>query len=166
MRSLAAARSMDAVDDESPAVALAREIRVWNQRTTRALINAWFALSVAFVACARRLSYASLPLGVLGIAASALYAFPSVRGRSGAIGAMVTLKVMSACCASADATCAVVTAVVLAARASARAAGVGALAVTCVMYAAHGAVSVCVYARAKEVCDVITSRDRVENDAR
>jgi hypothetical protein len=166
MPPLAAARSMDAVDDESPAVALARAIRVWNQRTTRALINAWFALSVAFVACARRLSYASLPLGVLGIAASALYAFPSVRGRSGAIGAMVTLKVMSACCASADAACAVVTAVVLAARASARAAGVGALAATCVMYAAHGAVSVCVYARAKEVCDVITSRDRVENDAR
>ena len=81
-------------------------------------------------------------------------------------GAIVTLKVISANCAVADAFCAAVTAVVLAARASAEAAGVGALAATCITYAAHGAVSVCVYARAKEVCDVITNRDRVENDAR
>jgi hypothetical protein len=78
----------------------------------------------------------------------------------------LTLNVASACCASADAARAAATAAALAARASAEAAGVGALAATCIMYAAHGAVSVCVYARAKEVCDVITNRDRVENDAR
>lgn len=148
----------DASASMDPKRRLIEAIRAWNR--SKSLVTLWCSLSIAFIVFAPTLCYASLPTGLIGVVGSLFYMFPAVRGRGGALSALGSVKILSACCCALNGVASGVALVVACARAKDDVVGVSmGLAFA---YGAHAVVSYEVYRLATRVLGAVSDQRRLQ----
>lgn len=150
-----ASASMETMD---PKRRLIEAIRAWNR--SKSLVTLWCALSIAFIVFAPMLLYASLATGLIGVVGSLFYMCPAVRGRGGALSALGSVKIISACCCALNGATSGVALVVACVRAKDDVVGVSmGLAFA---YGAHAVVSYEVYRLATRVLGAVSDQRRLQ----
>lgn len=150
-----ASASMETMD---PKRRLIEAIRAWNR--SKSLVTLWCALSIAFIVFAPTLLYVSLATGLIGVVGSLFYMCPAVRGRGGALSALGSVKIISACCCALNGATSGVALVVACVRAKDDVVGVSmGLAFA---YGAHAVVSYEVYRLATRVLGAVSDQRRLQ----
>lgn len=150
-----ASASMETMD---PKRRLIEAIRAWNR--SKSLVTLWCALSIAFIVFAPTLLYVSLATGLIGVVGSLFYMCPAVRGRGGALSALGSVKIISACCCALNGATSGVALVVACVRAKDDV--VGASMGLAFAYGAHAVVSYEVYRLATRVLGAVSDQRRLQ----